>query len=172
MAAIESKRARDLALLGQFLVREYNYKSGLCSYDPEGFRQDVLAELDRIFEPEISAIRDIAQKERDALINTELRILKLEFELAMANTLNRAYERIIELQASIYRDIENRDSIADKFASEARQDRKTSLDKLEVALNTFSEAAYARGKRLEQRNEHFLHRLGVQLDAFINRRAP
>ncbi|MFN3701167.1 MAG: hypothetical protein ACK4VI_06560 [Alphaproteobacteria bacterium] len=171
MTAPQTKRARDLVLLGRFLVQEYNYKTGICSYDPEGFRQDVLTELDRIFEPEISAIRDMAQRERDALASTELRILKLEFELAVANSLNRAYERIIELQASIYSDIDNRATIAEEFATETRQDSQASLDKFDASLNAFSKAAYERSRRLEQENEHFLHRLGVQLDALLNGRS-
>ncbi len=94
----QQKRKQDLLTLGRFIVNEYNRVTGIWAYDPEGFYQDVHQQLDRIFAKEINAINEVAEAERKRLYSVDLKILRLEFELAVERSLNRAYVQIFEAQ--------------------------------------------------------------------------
>lgn len=90
------QRRQGFLDLGNFIVHQYNRKTGMLAYDPEGLYQDIMQQAERLCAEEIQAIRDAAEEARRQL-RAEAELLQLKCELSISNAQIRAYERIFEL---------------------------------------------------------------------------
>lgn len=93
------QRAEEFKQLGFFILQEYNRKTGILAYDPEGLYMDIDQQIGRICADEIKAVREVADEAR-AKLKTDIKVYRLECELAVSNAQIRAYERIFEMSHS------------------------------------------------------------------------
>lgn len=95
----DARKTQKFGELGSFILREYNRKTGIFSYDPEGFYLDIAQQAERICADEIRSVRKAADEARTKL-GREITIYRLECELIISNAQIKTYERLFELSHS------------------------------------------------------------------------